>query len=406
MDAGWWITAGSLALGRLLTAEKRLIAAALGGAPARAHGRLHGRAGAAESFRRAGSSADKEPARSPRWSVIVPARDEAGNLRLLLPLLLRQTVHADIVVVDDGSEDGTAAVAAAHAGVRTVPAGDLPAGWRGKNWACSRGAAAAEGSRIVFLDADARPAPDFLEALSAVCSPGAVVTVQPWHRAASRREQLSAMLNAAVIAGSGRFAAWSRIGGSRPGSFGPCLACWRDDYEAVGGHEAVKGEILDHDRLAARFADCGRRSLALLGGDRLAFRMYAEGWGEMTAGWSKSIALGAGGTPAAALLLMIGWVSGLTGAAAAWTEQLLRAAAALVHGALPDLGSLAAAALLYALAALSARRAWRHAGSFGWPAALLYPLPLLYFFAVFAHSLYRSFFRRRVSWKGRDLDVG
>ncbi|MGN7453707.1 glycosyltransferase family 2 protein [Paenibacillus pasadenensis] len=397
MDAGWWLTFGLLALGRLLLAERRLTASKLGSELEPA--------GANESFREAGSSADKEAAQAGRWSVVIPARDEARNLEALLPLLLGQTVQADIVVVDDGSTDGTAAAAAKHAGVRVVPAGSLPAGWRGKNWACSRGAAASASGRIVFLDADARPGPDFLEALSAACPAGTVVTVQPWHRADSLREQLSAMLNAAVIAGSGRFAAWRRVGGPRPGSFGPCLACWRDDYEAAGGHEAVKGEILDHDRLAARFAACGRRSLALLGGERLAFRMYAGGWSEMTAGWSKSIALGAGGTPAAALLLMIGWVSGLAGAAAAWLEQLLAAAAALAQGGLPAAGALSAAALLYALAVLSARRAWKHAGSFGWLAALLYPLPLLYFFAVFALSFYRAFVRRRVSWKGRDLDV-
>ncbi|SDT48672.1 Glycosyl transferase family 2 [Paenibacillaceae bacterium GAS479] len=484
MNFEWFVSLGLLACGSLLLSERRLKAA-----------RLDAKQQVDESFGEARSSAEKEVAK-PDWSVIIPARDEADNLAVLLPLLAKQTVPPiEIIVVDDGSKDGTAETAAAYPGVTVITAGELPHGWRGKNWACSRGAETARGSRLLFLDADTRPAEGFLAAAWNACGPGICLTIQPWHVTGSLREQLSAFLNSAVLAGSGRFIAgrwpdeqklnknrprrleqvqgessapasikeregrrsrWGlqmlgRVRAQRlPGAFGPCLACDRMDYEAVGGHASVRGEVLDHDRLARRFFEQGMMSRAMLGGRLLKFRMYSSGWGEMTSGWAKSIALGAGGSPLPALLLMILWISGLAGAAVGiGTElvQLLRElsqggpanGAALAPSALPSmhtahdaialsdmpaastplgmqtaldaialpnmLTAFSASMLLYILAALAAWKVWRHAGSFGWIAALFYPLPLIYFIVVFIYSLYRSYIRRRVSWKGRDLDV-
>ncbi|OXM16119.1 glycosyltransferase family 2 protein [Paenibacillus herberti] len=511
MNVEWFVSLGLLACGSLLLSERRLKAA-----------RLDARQQVGESFGVARSSAEKEAAEQ-RWSVIIPARDEADNLADLLPLLAKQTVPPiEIIVVDDGSKDGTAEAAAAYPGVTVITAGELPPRWRGKNWACSRGAETARGSRLLFLDADTRPAPEFLTAAWSACGPGICLTIQPWHLTGSLREQLSAFLNTAVLAGSGRFIAGSRLGGSKvvektsrhlgqvqgessapasikereewrsrwglqklgsaraqrlPGAFGPCLACDRMDYVTVGGHASIRGEVLDHDRLARRFSEQGMMSRAMLGGQLLKFRMYSSGWREMTDGWAKSIALGAGGSPLPALLLMILWISGLAGAAVGIGTELVQLVRELAQGwtadgaalgapALPTmfttlgppklpsmptmlgspelpnmfttpgppallnmhttlgshelpsmptaldapallsmLTSLGASALLYILAALTAWRVWRHAGSFSRTAAFLYPLPLVYFIVVFIYSLYRSYIRRSVSWKGRDLDV-
>ena len=57
------------------------------------------------------------------------------------------------MVVDDGSEDATADVAHRY-GATVVEAGCLPEGWRGKAWACHRGAECASGEAFLFLDAD------------------------------------------------------------------------------------------------------------------------------------------------------------------------------------------------------------------------------------------------------------
>ncbi len=92
-----------------------------------------------------------------RISVIVPARDEAARLPRLLDSLAADAQPYEVLVVDDRSTDGTAAVARA-AGATVVPA-ERPAGWSGKAYACWAGAQAAQGDLLVFLDADVEPAP-------------------------------------------------------------------------------------------------------------------------------------------------------------------------------------------------------------------------------------------------------
>ncbi|MGO4457027.1 glycosyltransferase [Streptomyces sp. M-16] len=89
------------------------------------------------------------PARWPSVAIIVPARDEAEVLPLSLPSLLAQDYpgEARIVLVDDGSGDGTAALAARLADgqpglpLTVVSPGDPPPGWTGKLWAVRHGIA-------------------------------------------------------------------------------------------------------------------------------------------------------------------------------------------------------------------------------------------------------------------------
>ncbi|MFB0632057.1 glycosyltransferase [Streptomyces sp. AB3(2024)] len=89
------------------------------------------------------------PARWPSVAIVVPARDEAEVLPLSLPSLLAQDYpgEARIVLVDDGSSDGTAALAARLAEgqpglpLTVISPGDPPPGWTGKLWAVRHGIA-------------------------------------------------------------------------------------------------------------------------------------------------------------------------------------------------------------------------------------------------------------------------
>ena len=92
-------------------------------------------------------------------TVVIPARDEAASLpRLLSSLGAQVAPAARIVVVDDESTDGTAAVARAH-DVEVVAVPPRPPGWTGKAWACWTGAALVTTERIAFVDADTWLAP-------------------------------------------------------------------------------------------------------------------------------------------------------------------------------------------------------------------------------------------------------
>lgn len=87
-------------------------------------------------------------------SVILPARNEAPSLRNLLPQLLALLPGAEILVVDDGSNDDTPAVCAQF-GVRTVR---HPYS-KGNGAAVKTGARVARGGTLVFMDADGQHQP-------------------------------------------------------------------------------------------------------------------------------------------------------------------------------------------------------------------------------------------------------
>ena len=93
-------------------------------------------------------------------SVILPAKNEAGGLDRTLPALIACMPDAEIIVVDDGSTDETAAVAAAH-GVTVLSAPYS----MGNGAAIKRGARAAKGDILVFMDADGQHDPACIDAL-------------------------------------------------------------------------------------------------------------------------------------------------------------------------------------------------------------------------------------------------
>jgi cellulose synthase/poly-beta-1,6-N-acetylglucosamine synthase-like glycosyltransferase len=97
----------------------------------------------------------------PRVSVVVPVRDEAPRIARCLQALLAQTYPADrteIIVVDNGSRDGTPYAACAH-GVTVLSAG----GTRSPYLARNKGIERARGEVLAFTDADCVPAKDWLE---------------------------------------------------------------------------------------------------------------------------------------------------------------------------------------------------------------------------------------------------
>lgn len=91
---------------------------------------------------------------SMRVSIIIPARNEAASLRSLLPRISALGVADEVIVVDDGSADGTAEVARQY-GARVV----LHPYSRGNGAAIKSGARAANGDVLVFMDGDGQHDP-------------------------------------------------------------------------------------------------------------------------------------------------------------------------------------------------------------------------------------------------------
>lgn len=112
-----------------------------------------------------------------RLSVILPAKNEAEGLRQTLPRLREAQPDAELIVVDDGSTDDTAQVAAAH-GARVLSSPYS----MGNGAAIKRGARAAGGEILVFMDADGQHDPACIDNLLAKMSEGydMVVGARDW----------------------------------------------------------------------------------------------------------------------------------------------------------------------------------------------------------------------------------
>lgn len=325
-----------------------------------------------------------------RVSVIIPARNEEHNLPALLGSLGGQRCRpAEILVVDDASTDRTAAVAAAQ-GARVIPSRPLPDGWRGKTWACHQGARAARGEWLLFLDADTWFEADGLDrVLAHTTGDNRVLSLGPYHRVRRFHEQFSAFFNLIMLAGTGAF---SCLGDRVPprGLLGQFLLIHRLAYEEVGGHECVKDRILENFWLAERLRAANVPLRCRTGQGAFSFRMYPNGWRELVEGWSKGFASGAGQTPPAPLLLVVAWMTGLMLAPIGWV--------------LAGWGWLGG--LIYGLCGAQVWWMLRRVGSFHWGVALLYPVPLCFFFSVFARSAWLAKRRRDVVWKGRHIRAG
>jgi chlorobactene glucosyltransferase len=101
-------------------------------------------------------------------SILVPARNEALNLPLLLASIEKQNYpYYELLVLDDASTDSTAEIVSAYATAnprcRLIGGKTLPEGWMGKNWACHQLAMQAEGQYLLFIDADVQLQPDFIQ---------------------------------------------------------------------------------------------------------------------------------------------------------------------------------------------------------------------------------------------------
>lgn len=129
------------------------------------------------------TSTPAPPVRWPTVTAIVPARNEGGVIAANLRSLLQQDYpgHFSIIVVDDDSSDGTAAVAKGTAtsspgrALTVIASHGPPPGWTGKLWALKQGIAAAEASQpdyLLLTDADIVHAPDTLPWLAAQASAG------------------------------------------------------------------------------------------------------------------------------------------------------------------------------------------------------------------------------------------
>ena len=203
----------------------------------------------------------------PSVTAIVPARDEAETIAQSIGSLLKQDYPGvfRIVLVDDQSTDGTAAIARAldTTGRLTVLSGaTLPEGWTGKLWAVKQGVAHAAGGSPDYLwltDADIVHTPDNLRALvSRAASNGLVlVSLMAKLRCEDFAERFLIPPFVFFFAMLYPFDWVNRKENPLAAAAGGCMLVKRVALEQAGGIESVRREIIDDCALARRMKKVG-----------------------------------------------------------------------------------------------------------------------------------------------------
>ena len=232
-------------------------------------------------------------ANSPQVSVIIPARNEEASLGTCLESLTKQTdISLEIIVVNDHSTDRTREIASSFSGVRVLDADALPTGWIGKNNALATGDRAARANWLLFTDADTVHLPGSLKrALAEAEDHGAdMLSYSPEQIAVTFWEM--AVLPVVFAELARQYPPWKVSDRNSPeaAANGQYILIRREAYDAIGGHAAVAGEILEDVALAQRVKASGRKLRFRYAADAVRTRMYRN-FAQLREGWTKNLAL-------------------------------------------------------------------------------------------------------------------
>jgi hopene-associated glycosyltransferase HpnB len=211
------------------------------------------------------------PAAWPDVVAIVPARDEADVIARAIGSLAAQDYPGDfrILLVDDGSSDGTAAVAREVGGDRlTILTGSaLPAGWTGKLWAMEQGHRAVGNAPtyLWFTDADIVHAPDTLAMLVArsVAEKLALHSLMADLRCDSAAERAFVPAFVFFFQMLYPFAALNDAGRRAAGAAGGCMLVERTALERAGGLQPIAAALIDDCAMGAALKRQGPIRLSL-----------------------------------------------------------------------------------------------------------------------------------------------
>ena len=244
----------------------------------------------------------------PKVSVIVPARNEEANLeRCLRSLVLQRGILFEVIIVDDGSTDGTREIAESFTRAKSCPfiasnadltdvtvldARPLIDGWTGKSNACATGAEVARGEWLLFTDADTH----HLEgSLATAVAEGeahsvAMLSYSPEQELVGLEQHLLMPLIFAELATVYKPREVSDPRSEAAAANGQYLLIRHSVYDRIGGFASVSGSLLEDVALARNLKATGEKIRFRLGKGLVRTRMYRN-WSEMQAGWTKNLAL-------------------------------------------------------------------------------------------------------------------
>jgi cellulose synthase/poly-beta-1,6-N-acetylglucosamine synthase-like glycosyltransferase len=323
----------------------------------------------------------------PSTSILIPARNEERSIgSAVKAALASHDVDFEVVVLDDHSDDRTAAIvadfAARDARVRLVASESLPDGWCGKQFACEQLARHARFPLLVFADADVRLAPDAVARLASFLesSRADLVSGIPRQETGTWPEKLVIPLAHFLLLGYLPFFFMRRF---RHPAFaagcGQLFVTRREAYEAVGGHATIRGSRHDGLTLPRAYRRAGRMTDLCDVTDLASCRMY-ESARELWFGLAKNAREGLASPRAIAV----------------WTILLL-GGQVLPFVLIAWLPWMAAPALSVLLVRLDAARRFRQS----WFGAVLHPISVIVLLAIQWYATTCAWTRRPIGWKGR-----
>jgi len=239
---------------------------------------------------------------APKISILVPARNEEKNLEHCLRSLLAQDYpDFEIIVINDRSEDGTAAILkrlefreaseTADAGYsRRVLhlAAALPAGWTGKNRALAEGVRYARGEWLLFTDADTRHEPCGLSTALAAARKGQISMLSLLPRCLTG-SPLENLIQPIAMAFLGLWFPLAKVNAANSKvnfANGQYLLIQRMAYGKIGGHHEVAHEFLEDFALMRQVRSAGMKAATYFGAEIYGTRMYAD-WHALWRGWRR-----------------------------------------------------------------------------------------------------------------------
>jgi chlorobactene glucosyltransferase len=336
----------------------------------------------------------KSPAQTPFVSVMIPARDESAVIgNTVRGWLAQDYPHYEVILLDDHSTDNTAQIAQDASGdnprVHILAGAPLPDGWMGKNWACHQMAQVAKGEIFLFTDADVQWSSEGLSALIADMTARRADLYSVWstQETVTWTERLCVPLMALVILGYLPLIGVHYIPlGAFGAANGQCMAWRKSAYNQIGGHNRVRGNVLE-DVTLARMVKSEKMRLRMGDGAGLVTcRMYRN-WREVKHGYAKNILAGYGSPLALMLGTIFHWLIFII-PPIAMIMALVRGENALIPALLTVLG--------ITIRALSANFSRQRVFD-----ALFMPISALLMTRIALQALYWHYTQGGPTWKGR-----
>ncbi len=261
------------------------------------------------------------PTNAPLISVCVPARNEERNIRLCVESILAQDYpNFEVIVLEDRSTDATPEVLhdllmesgsllpkehtpAGRPALHIIPGSDLPTGWAGKPHALFQASAAARGEWLCFVDADTFLSPTTLSSsyAKAIEANADMFTIMTRQIMGSFWEKV--VMPIVMTALSVGFSPRKVNDPKRKDAIanGQFILIKRLVYDAIGGHERIKDQIVEDKAISEQVKWNGYRLIVANGYAVAGTRMYTS-LPEMWEGWTKNIYLGLSDRPSLMLL--------------------------------------------------------------------------------------------------------